>query len=297
VKVNFVQETKPGAGRVSANGGEEPAHIAADRADMERVTDTAVFHGKPVRLWQGASQVQAPVIEVSRTQQRLIAHGEEATGWSGAVGAAQVHTVLARSAVAAGAGAGSGAAAAAPKCGVAKSAPAKAGAGEPGERADMVRLASGGLVYSGILREAEFTGGVRADTVDATIRANQATAFLQAGRTAVAAESGALGMPSLAGNLERVVASGHVDIARPGLRGTGSRLVYTANDRAFLLTGDRDAPPKAVNAQGTTTAAALRFDSCENSVEALGAVPGEPAQGVRTESRLTEDRKKAKDVQ
>jgi len=42
----------------------------------------------------GADQVQAPVIEIAQQQQRLIARSEAGTGWSGAVQAAQVHTVL-----------------------------------------------------------------------------------------------------------------------------------------------------------------------------------------------------------
>ncbi len=37
----------------------------------------------------------------------------------------------------------------------------------------VVRIASGELVYSGDLRQAEFTGGVRAETVDGTIRAHR----------------------------------------------------------------------------------------------------------------------------
>jgi len=83
------------------------------------------------------------------------------------------------------------------------------------------------------------------------------------------------------------------------LQASGERLVYTAADRVSLLTGDKNAPPKAVDAQGTTTGAALRFrNSCEAgggvSVEALGEIPGEPAQRVRTDARVSNPRKKEK---
>jgi lipopolysaccharide export system protein LptA len=52
-----------------------------------------------------------------------------------------------------------------------------------------------------------------------------------------------------------MVATGHVELEKPGMKATGDRLVYTASDRVALLTGTKDAPPKAVDAQGTTTGA------------------------------------------
>jgi lipopolysaccharide export system protein LptA len=310
VKVDYLQDVSSQASvsraATARNGSQrgpvEPTHILADRADLEHATDIATFHGKPARLWQGGSQVQAPVIEFSREQKRLIARGETSTGLSAGAQPAQVHTVLVNAGSDTRGTAGSaGEKAAGPKCGPTNSGAGKAGAGEAGARArtaNVVRIASGGLIYSDILRHANFTGGVRADTVDATIRASEATAYLQpAGAPEEAARStssGTVAVPSLSGDLERIVATGHVDIERPGLQATGERLVYTANDRVFLLTGDNNAPPKAVDAQGTTTGAALRFDSCENSVEALGAVAGAPPQRVRTDSRVSDDKKKQK---
>jgi lipopolysaccharide export system protein LptA len=150
------------------------------------------------------------------------------------------------------------------------------------------------LIYSGILRQADFTGGVRADTADATIRAGQATAYLEQATKDKAPVAGA-GVPSLAGNLERVIATEHVDITRTGLQATGERLVYSAGDQVFLLTGTPTALPKAVDARGTTTGAALRFDTCDDSVEALGAAPGSTVQRVRTETHLSNDKKKEKE--
>ena len=79
VKVDYVQDnsSKPGAGRSGTPG--EPTHILADRAERD-AADVATFHGKPVRMWQGASQIQAPVIELARKQSWLIARGEASTG-------------------------------------------------------------------------------------------------------------------------------------------------------------------------------------------------------------------------
>ena len=80
-----------------------------------------------------------------------------------------------------------------------------------------------------------------------------------------------------------------------GLKATGERLLYTPGDHVYLLTGTKDAPPEAMDAQGTTTGAALRVrNTCDASggvsVEALGEVPGEPAQRVHTESRVHEEK-------
>jgi lipopolysaccharide export system protein LptA len=300
VKVDYVEDPATGNptrdGKTVTNGAPgtgvgagEPTHFVADRAEMDRASDVATFHGKPVRMWQAGSQVQAPVIELDRAASRMIARSETATGWAGGAQPAVVHTVLMG---ASGTGAGTGAAGSgAAQCGGAKTgAAAKPGAGARAQEA--VRIASAGLIFSGILRQAEFTGGVRADTDDATIRAAQATAFLEPKGASKAAAGD--GTPSLTGKLERVVASGNVDVERPGLAATGERLTYNAGDRVFLLTGDGTTLPKAVGTQGTTTGAALRFDSCDDSVQALGAVPGAPVQRVRTDARVSSDQVKEK---
>ncbi len=275
-----------------------PTHILADRADMDHATDVATFYGKPVRMWQGGNQVQAPVIEFSRPQQRLIARGEAGTGWSTATQAAQVHTVLmsggkgSSGTVKGGAGKGGADKGGSGTAGCDVGGKTGAAAGRDSAAANVVRIASGGLIYSGIQRQADFRGGIRADTADGTIRANEATVY----RQQVAADGAAgTSIPSLAGDLDRVVATGHVQLDNPGMRGTGEKLVYTASDRVFLLTGDGKTLPKAVDAQGTTTAPALRFQrSCDGSgggrVEALGSA----GQDVHTDGRIGNDVQKGK---
>jgi lipopolysaccharide export system protein LptA len=342
VRVDYVQEQSPQpvAGRQVASAGagrggqqrsqDEPSHVMADRADLEHATGIATFYGKPVRMWNSASQVQAPVIELARAQKRMIARGDGSTGWSSAVQSPQVHTVLvstssdatASDAGKEGAGKDDAANSGSGTSGCATGQTAKTGGGKSStaERTpSVVRIASGGLIYSRILDQADFTGGFRADTVDGTIRANEATAYLRQGASGlpgsvaksaasgsslvggnVAAGGGEGPIPALNGSLERMIATGHVDIAQPGLHATGERLVYTADDRVSLLTGDAKNPPNAVDARGTTTTGvALRFrDSCDDSggatVEALGSLPGIPSQRVRTDSRVTSDAKKEK---
>jgi len=288
VKMNYMREAAAGVHAATA----EPTHILADRAELEHATQIATFFGKPVRMWQGGNQVQAPVIEFARAERRLIARGEAGTGWSAAAQAAQVRTVLSAAASDVSGTAKSGAGAQTPAC---STGAAKTGAGKAGAEArapDVVRIASGGLIYSDILRQADFTGGFRADTVDGTIRAGAGTVYMQKAGADAASGSDAAG-PSLGGSLERVVAAGHVELDKPGMHATGERLTYTASDRMVLLTGDAKNPPKAIGAQGTTTGAALRFNSCDGSVEAVGG----PGQRVLTDAQVSGEGKKEKGKQ
>jgi lipopolysaccharide export system protein LptA len=293
VKVDYVQ-----AGAANAAGGSaaqpEPTHVLANRASFVHATEVATFFGLPVRMWQGGSQVQAPTIEVSRRDQRLTARGDASAG---AAGTPQVHTVL----INAGSDrTGPAAVPGAPRQGLPQAGPVKAGAQASGSRAgasagpgEVVRIASGGLVYSGALHQADFTGGIRAETVDGTIRANEAVVTLQ--QPATGQSPATADVPSMTGRLERVVASGAVDIEQQGLQATGERLVYTEGDQLYVLTGDNNAPPKAVEADGTTTTGAeLRFHAGDRSVEALGTAPGQPAQRVRTVSRVRDDQNPGK---
>jgi lipopolysaccharide export system protein LptA len=279
----------------------EPTHILADRAELEHATEIATFYGRPARLWQGGNQVQAPVIEFSKSQKRLVARGDATTGST----AVQVHTVLAAAGIDGSAATG----VRKPGTGVGgcdAKATAKSGSSATGTDSrtpGAVRVASGGLTYSDLLRQVDFTGGFAADTTDGTIRAAAGTVYLRkaagtAGADATSNEASASGGSaalSLAGGVDRMVATGHVELEKPGMKATGDRLVYTASDRVALLTGTKDAPPKAVDAQGTTTGAALRFQSsCDGSGGGTVEVLGSPGQRVSTDAQISDDRKKEK---
>jgi lipopolysaccharide export system protein LptA len=314
-------------------GQQEPTHVLADRAELDHAKEIGTFYGKPARMWQGGSQVQAPVLEFAQEQRRLIAHvdGGAAEKTSGtADGVAEVHTLLVS-----GGGDRSGATkptadqSAGSKAGTCRSGPAGAGksasaksasgnstaggaraGGGSGAGGQVVRIASRELVYSDVLRTAEFTGGVQVRSADGTMLASQATAFLQRpadedadeGPGAAEGSASVVGNPGTAvnpggmgldGRIDHVVASGKVDIEQPGLHATGSGLLYTASDGVYLLTGDGGVLPRVVDAQGTTTAVAFRFTSGDCGVEALNAAPGAKGSGqrVRTDTVVSEERK------
>ena len=265
----------------------EPTHVVAASADLVRGTGVATFYGKPARLWQAGSQVQAPVIQLQLVEQsgtwalsKLIAHGD-ATGPAG-----QVRTILVHAA---------GLQPNPDKLGTAKPRPAKTGkplscsaqsestkpSAEKSQRLPrVVRITSGQLIYTGDLRQAEFTGDVRAETLDGTIHAAQATVYLQPDAKGIA------------GKVERMIATGQIQIDQPGLRATGGRLVYTAADGLFVLTGDGKSPPKLVDSEcGTITGAALQFHTGDESVEVTSVEPGGAASGqrLRTETPVGKD--------
>lgn len=262
------------------SGASEPVHVLAARAELDHDAVRATFHGstseahansKLARLWQsgsngqGGSQIEAPVLVFEQQEKRLTARSEKplTTG--------QVHAVLASATT------------------------AKADNQVPADPSPKifsktpVRITSSQLVYSDMLRQAEFTGGVRVFDANGEMQAQTATAFLTPAsddpkktKTTSSNPAGLLG-----GSVERIVASQHVELTQPGRRATGDRLVYTASDQMFVLTGTPTAPPKVVDAiQGTTTGASLRFHSGGDSIAITGTDGDGPARKVHTETRV-----------
>ena len=260
-------------------GGSAVAHVLAQRAELKKANDVAVFHGdaaRPARLWQGGSQVEAPVLEFNQKQRRLVARGD------GAGAAMAVHTVV----VSAGAGAAKPSAnpAAAKDSGVLRG-------------SSVVRVASREMVYTDETRTADFTGGVRVESADGVMRGDRATAYLQAAaspKQSAAGKNGSgkadSGAGLFGGDLERVVVNGGIEIDQPGRRATGDKLVYTASDGLFVLTGTPASPSRVVDqARGTVTGVELRFHSEDESV-VISNGEGGPGVRVHTETRVKRER-------
>lgn len=259
-----------------------PVHVLAARAEMKHDSEIATFYGVPgrsARLWQAGSQVEAPVLQFEQKQKRLTAHGD------GPGAAMAVHTVL----VSSGGGAARPAKGDAPKSSVSK-------AGASGGKTEVIRVASRELVYSDEARRADFTGGIQVESSEGTLRGQQAVVYLQAAPTGDADKSGPAGGGTkhasaqgaggfIGGSVERIVATGHIDMEQPGRRATGEQLVYTASDGTFVLTGTPTVLPKVVDQQqGTVTGRSLRFHSGDENV--VVSNEGESGQRVRTETRV-----------
>ncbi|MDW5267138.1 MULTISPECIES: LptA/OstA family protein [Acidobacteriaceae] len=255
----------------------EPVHVLAVRGVFKHDAGLAMFYGgagKPARLWQGASQVEAPVIQFDQKKKELVAHGAVQGD------AMAVHTVL----VSAG--------------------NAKAGAKPGAAKTEVVRVASRELNYSDANRQAEFNGGVQVESADGRMRGQDAVVYLQAAQKTGAGDANVkktasahalASAPSgfMGGGVERIVATGHIQIDQPGRRATGERAVYTASDGMFVMTGTAAVLPQLVDdIQGTVTGTSLRFHTGDESVMVSNGVSGgvEGKQRVRTETRVKKDR-------
>ncbi len=243
VKATYTQPKNQKGTEAAANsgpnlGGDGPVHITADRAQLHHATNISIFYGSPstpARIWQGDSSILAPVLELTRNPQTLHAHGEE--GNSAPVVSANLASAI----------------------------------GAKHQRG-VVRVHSQTLVYSDADRRGDFRGSVTAEDPNGVIHADQAQVYLTPAQKPAA---GSVSQPTQTQptqtQLERIVATGHVVITQPGRRGSGEKLVYTADDGKYILTGAPGNPPRiADQSKGTTTGATLIFNSQDDSVVVSG---------------------------
>lgn len=236
VKATYTQGSPSAGGQaaVPVMGGSGPVHVIAERAAMHHASGEAIFSGtaqERARMWQGPDSLLAPMIEVNRRDSALKAWGDN--------GGAEV---LASFTSAMGAK----------------------------HQQSLVSVESRRLNYSDQKRQADFQGDVAAQHGDEAIHADHAVIVLKP------EEKGADGgMPGRGGKrnseIEKMVATGHVVFTQPGRRGQGERLVYTADEGKYILTGTPEAQPQLWDrVHGTTTGAALIFNSQNDSVEVSG---------------------------
>ncbi len=119
-------------------------------------------------------------------------------------------------------------------------------------KATPVHITSAHLNYGDAERRIFLDGGVTAKAADATMTGQQMTVFLLPRSQSQAG----LG-PGMPGQVERIVAEDRVVITQPTRHATGDRLVYTAAEDKFVLTGG---PPSIFDAErGKTTGDSLTF--------------------------------------
>jgi lipopolysaccharide export system protein LptA len=113
------------------------------------------------------------------------------------------------------------------------------------------------LTYVDSDRRARFSGGVIARGADLTVTADSVDVILNpAGRSGSA--------PNSPSQLNQIVAQKNVVIQQPGRHATGDKLVYTAANGEFVLTGG---PPMVADAEhGTIRGDSLTFYSHEDKI-------------------------------
>ena len=259
-----------------SGGGSEPVHVLAARAVLKHDAGQAIFYG--AERTSGAALAG----RLRRWRLRCFSLIRRRSGWLR---------------IGNWAGRGDGCAYGAGECGgLRRPVRESRSAG----KTEVVRVASRELTYSDETRQAEFTGGVRGRECGwAHARAAGRGLFAGAPRQRgkdrslqrmprAAGQSGFMG-----GSVERMVATGNIEIDQPGRRATGERVVYTASDGMFVMTGTAAAPPKIVDdTRGTVTGTSLRFHAGDESVMVSNGVSNgvESKQRVRTETRVKKDR-------
>jgi lipopolysaccharide export system protein LptA len=222
----------------------DPIHVTSRSMTAHRSPAVAVYTGN-ARLWQNANVVEAPMLQFDREHRSLIAHGmgQENRGadlqplagqspattqtLSPAIGQ-PVSTVLVQI--------------------------DKSGKVTP------VHITSARLNYVDEERRIFLDGGVTAKGSDLTMTGQQMTVFLLP-RNQSRTEPG---LPT-PGRVERIITQGNVVITQPTRHATGDRLVYTAADDKFVLTGvsstgSSSQPPSIFDAErGKTTGDSLTF--------------------------------------
>jgi lipopolysaccharide export system protein LptA len=138
-----------------------------------------------------------------------------------------------------------------------------------------VTITAARLTYTDDEHKAHFEGDVLAHGADATITAKQMDAFLLPRRQVSGAES-----LKGQGRLERMVAEGNVVVQEPSRRATGEKLVYTAAEDKFVLTGGS---PSIFDAErGKITGVSLTFYKRDDRV----LVEGRETSPAVTQTRV-----------
>jgi lipopolysaccharide export system protein LptA len=230
-----------------------PIHVTAATMTAHGSSAVALYEGN-ARLWQDANVITASSIQFDRDRRSLLAQGTQRQ---------PVSTVLVQASV--------------------DSKPEKptldsenkANSRRVEKTPEVVAITSARLTYTDSERRAHYEGGVKASGTDFSATANTADAYLQA--RSQAASNQQLAGP---GRLERMVAEGRVVIQQPGRRAEGQKLVYTAAEDKFLLTGG---PPSIFDAErGKITGVSLTFFQADDRV----LVEGEASTPVVTQTRV-----------
>jgi lipopolysaccharide export system protein LptA len=224
-------------------GGDQPAHIIADRAVLHHATGDAVFTGH-ARLWQGADSIEAPEINISQKTRLLIAQGPHRCG-ARCVAATFLSTQ-------------------------APAAPAAGAKRRDSSPPQVFHVVSAKLVYSDAEQKADFSGGVTVNGTEGILQSQQAALYF-AQQTLPNGQTGPV-------SVRKIKARGSVRLQQPGRHAEGGQLLYTAEDGRFVLTGTPAAPPRVSDAEhGTVSGRKLTFFSQSQEIIVAGA-PDHPAE-------------------
>jgi lipopolysaccharide export system protein LptA len=234
-----------------------PIHVTAQTMTAHKTPGIALYTGK-ARLWQDANVIEAPSIQFDRDRRFVTAEGTRDT---------PVLTTLVQTA----------------KPGDEKDGKASEKTGHNGAtskpNSSPIAITGMRLTYADSERKAHYEGGVTAKGTDFTAVAKTADAYLVP-RSQVSDSKSLMGASTGPARLDHLVAVDDVVIQQTGRRADGQKLVYTAAEDKFVLTGG---PPSIFDAeQGKITGVSLTFFRSDDRV----LVEGEANTPVVTKTRV-----------
>ena len=251
-----VKEQPNGALLASAS----PIHVTAQRMTSQKTPGVALYSGK-ARLWQDANVIEAPSILFDRDRRSVTAHGTASD---------PVQTILVQAEKA--------------QADKNKTSTGKNVPGTPTPAASSpIAITANQLAYADSERRAHYETGVLAKGADFSASAKTMDVYLVP-RSQTASQpqnrQPVMGSFSGPGQLDRMVALGDVVIQQPNRRAEGQKLVYTASEDKFVLTGG---PPSIFDAErGKITGGSLTFFRRDDRV----LVEGEASSPVVTQTRV-----------
>jgi lipopolysaccharide export system protein LptA len=244
-----------------------PIHVTAATMTAHNSPAVAVYQGN-ARLWQDANIIEAPSIEFDRDRRSLVARGTATQPVLTTLVQQKTEKV------------------AEPASSVSKKIGGKPSLStgghrsnhkshEKGDDSSPIAISAAQLSYSDPERCAHYDGGVTARGADFTASSSQMDVYLLPRSQSSSNQS--LTTP---GRLDRMVAQGQVIVDQPERRAEGDKLVYTAADDKFVLTGG---PPSIFDAErGKITGVSLTFFRRDDRV----LVEGEANTPVVTQTRV-----------
>jgi lipopolysaccharide export system protein LptA len=237
-----------------------PIHVTARTMTAHNTPGSAIYSGN-VRLWQDANVIEAPSIQFDCDRRFVTAQGTTAQAVETILVQAERQTATVQK--------GNQQKMAGKNLAKNSADPAQQSRSSP------IVITAAKLTYSDSERKVHYEGGVTAKGTDFTASAKTADAYMLP--RAQASANQPVASP---GQLDRMVAERDVVIQQPNRRAEGQKLVYTAADDKFVLTGG---PPSIFDAeQGKITGVSLTFFRRDDRV----LVEGEASTPVVTTTRV-----------
>jgi lipopolysaccharide export system protein LptA len=252
-----------------------PIHVTAQSMTAHSTRGTALYSGN-ARLWQDANIIEAPTIQFDRERRFVTAQGTSAQPvqtiliQAEKVQAEKVQTEKVQTEKVQPGQTKSGNTSQIEKMDGKPSGKTASRAGSTS-----ISITAAKLTYADSERKVHYEGGVVAKGADFTASAKTADAYLLP-RSQTSSHQAFAGP----GQLDRMVAQDDVVVQQPRRRADGQKLVYTAADDKFVLTGG---PPSIFDAeQGKITGVSLTFFRRDDRV----LVEGEASTPVVTQTRV-----------